>query len=144
MLIGAGIGAVIGAASILPLYLFIASVGMVPGSWGRNVLIFAFLALPLVLVGVRAERHEGQSQQRWFRRTIPICLASAIACACACAGPAFVANETKTDASVVCFLSFGWLSGMQGAFFLLLMRDETRRASDRALAQAQAKSTLPW
>lgn len=144
MVVGAGIGATIGSASILPMYMFIASVGMVPGSWGRSVLIFAILCLPLILLGGMSERHEGEDQQQWFRRIIPICLISAIACACCCAGPAFVANEAKTDASVVCFLSFGWLSGMQGAFFLSLAYDEIKKAHAGGRRRDDAINKVRW
>jgi len=132
MTVGGFIGALIGAASIAPMYMFIASVGMVPSSAWRNAFIFAILCLPLLIVAAMAERHEGQDQQRWFRRVIPFCLGSAILAALVCAAPALVTNEVKTDASVICFLSFGWMSGMQGGFFLLLFRDEVSHQSEEA------------
>ena len=143
MTIGAGIGTIVGTASILPLYLFIASVGMVPGSWERSVMIFLVLCLPLFAVGAMSERHEGPNQQRWFRQIIPVCLGVAATSALLCAGAAFVSNEAKTDASVVCFASFGWLSGMQGAFFIMLSRDEVRRSKIREAALA-AKTRPIW
>jgi len=143
IIVGAGIGTLIGAASITPLYLFIASVGMVPSSLWRNVIIFAVLCSPLLFVGAVAERQEGPNQQRWLRRIIPICLGAAIVGALLCAGPAFVANETKTDASVVCFLAFGWLSGMQGAFFILLARSTPRRI-EPVITNASDRITPYW
>lgn len=132
MVVGGSIGALIGAASIAPMYMFIASVGMVPASPWRNVFIFAILCLPLLIVGAVAERHEGQDQKKWLRRVVPFCLGSATLAALACAAPALVTNEVKTDASVICFLSFGWMAGMQGGFFLLLFRDEVRRQDEEA------------
>jgi len=143
MVIGAGIGLLIGAASIAPLYAFIASVGMVPSSLWRNALIFGVLCSPLLFVGAVAERHEGSSQQRWLRRIIPFCLITAAIGSVLCAGPAFVANETKTDASVVCFLAFGWLSGMQGAFFILLARSTPRRI-EPVITDASDRITPYW
>lgn len=143
IIVGAGIGTLIGVASITPLYLFIASVGMVPSSPWRNAMIFAVLCSPLMFVGAVAERYEGPNQQRWLRRIIPYCLATAAIGAVLCAGPAFVANETKTDASVVCFLAFGWLSGMQGAFFILLARSTPRRA-EPVITNASDRVTPYW
>jgi hypothetical protein len=119
---GLGVGLLIGAFSIAPLFLFIASIGITPNSILQNLILFLFLCIPSALVGAVSERQGYPIRQHRYRRIIPYCLGAAFLGALICAIPAYGIHESKTDASMVCFLALGWLSGMQGAFFIVLSR----------------------
>jgi len=121
-MIGGGVGSVISAISIAPLYLFVSSLGIIPDSFWRNLFIYSILCTPLAFIGCIFRRHDRPGRENRFHRIIPFCVGAAVAGALLCAIPAFVTFGSKTDASIVFFLSLGWLSGMQGAFFFQLFR----------------------